>query len=136
MNMKTFLAFVLFLSLAAASERAAASCAKEELKVVGTPSSKTIRIYDAGGKRVGEIDKSLAVDQFVTECDESLGLVKVKLTDDREVWMNRSEAKRTSGPARNPSVCVTESSTKDPGHVVAATSGAEPTEVHCKPPAK
>ncbi len=135
MSMKSLLALVVLLSLATmASERATAGCAME-LEVVGT-ASKTIRIYDDGGKRQGEVDKALALKQLVLDCDESLGLVKVELTDKRVVWMNRSEAKRIAGEARNSSVCVTESATKDAGHTVAATSGAEPAPVHCKPAEK
>lgn len=135
MNNKTLFAFALLLPLAAAvSPQAAAGC-PVVLKVVGT-TSKTIRIYDAGGKKLGEIDKALAVDQPVQDCDESLGLVMVQLKDSRVVWINRGETKRVGDAPANPEVCVTDSSTKDPGHTIVATSGADPSPVHCKPPSK
>jgi hypothetical protein len=138
MNTKALLSFALLLSLApAAWQSAAAGCAME-LEIVG--SSKTsdkIRTYDENGKRGEEVDKSLALKQQVIDCNESLGLVKVVLTNGKETWLNRSEAKRIAGVAQNTSVCVTEPSTRDPDHVVAGTSGAEPTQqAHCNSPTK
>ena len=137
MNRKALLSFALLLSLApAAWQSAAAGCAME-LEIVGT-ASKSIYIYDETGKRLDEkIDKTLALKQLVIDCNESLGLVKVALTNGREVWMNRSEAKRIAGVAQNTSVCLTESSSRESDHVVAGTTGAEPAQqAHCNSPTK
>ncbi len=135
MNTGTYLAVAALVVLGVAtSNQAVAGCAME-LEVVGT-SSKTIRIYKAGGQRDGEVDKALALKQPVLECDETLGLIKVELTDKRMVWINRSDAKRIAGVAQNSDVCVTDPASKDSDHVLAATSGAEPTAAHCKPAGK
>lgn len=129
MKMTTALGALLLLSFAATG-RSYAACSAE-LEVTGTEGATTIRIYDEAGKRIGEVDKALAVKQRAQDCDESLGLVKITLTDSRVVWVNRSEAKRISGVANAP-VCVVAPGS-DPSQVVAASNGVDPSQVKCVP---
>jgi hypothetical protein len=131
MSLKKNIGIAALLLVAVASQHSFAVC-NSDLEVVGTTSA-TIRTFDENGKRVDEIDKSLAVKQRAVDCNESLGLIKVVLTNNRTVWINRSEAKRTGGVAQTAPVCVAAVS-DDPSRVVAATNGVDPALTKCTNP--
>jgi hypothetical protein len=106
------------------STHAHAGC-ENSLQVTGHPNSTTIHIYDSEGHKTGDIPKDLAVNQLSQECNESLGLVKITLTDKREVWVSRTEAKRIAGKADMP-VCTASPPAKAPDTKFGATNGIDP----------
>jgi hypothetical protein len=98
------------------------------LEVVGTSSEK-VKLFDENGKRAGEIDKSQAVERPVVACNETYGIVKIRLADNREVWIDRGETQAVKGAtteATNTRVCLTSAPSKDPTNAHLASNGAQP----------
>jgi hypothetical protein len=91
-------------------------------------SGDKVKLYDAGGKRAGEIDKSQVVGRDVDACDDTYGIIKITLADKREVWIDRNEAKPTDGSdgktARS-EVCVTQERSNDPTNEHLASNGVQ-----------
>jgi hypothetical protein len=116
------------------SQAAQAECSIP-LEVVGTK-SETIKTYNADGTAKGTIEKATAVKQKALDCDESLGLVKIKLANDEVVWIKRSETRRVADAGAPSKVCVKETVSRASDYSATAVAGVEPKAAGCQPASK
>jgi hypothetical protein len=82
--------------------------------------------YDENGDFVGEVKKKdIVVNTPLVACRDTPQLIKVKLTNNETVWVDRLAVKVAGGPAKKPVKCAKvvsrESDTKAP-----AVSGIDP----------
>jgi len=76
--------------------------------------------YDENGDFVGEVKKAdIVVGKPLVACRETPELIKVKLKNNEEVWVDRLAVKVAGGPAKKPMKCANvvarEPDSKSPG---------------------
>lgn len=105
---------------------AAQACDAGGQKVLAVMGDK-VATYDEQGEYVSEIPKaSIQVDAPLVACRESPSLVKVKLADGRDVWVDRLDVKVSGGkttPTRN---CKSQGVSRQTDTTAPAVSGIDP----------
>lgn len=86
-----------------------------------------VATYDEQGEYVSEIPKSvIRVGTPLVACRESPALVKVSLSDGREVWVDRLEVKVGGGKTAPQRECKNKSVSRESDTTAPAVSGIDP----------
>lgn len=110
---------LLFLSAAPAL----ADCGASPPKLVGAARDK-VGVYSASGKFERELEKAALLEGApVLDCNEDLGLVKVKLREGAEAWVDKAEVKLAHAAGEPPRPCVTAAATRPHDKMEPVVSG-------------
>ena len=97
---------VLTLLALAATAQARADCKPSAPKLVGAARDR-VGLYSESGKFEREVEKAALVEgAAVLDCNEDLGLVKVKLREGAEAWVDKAEVKLAHAAGDQARPCV------------------------------
>ncbi|MEO8225515.1 MAG: hypothetical protein ABI661_11990 [Gammaproteobacteria bacterium] len=104
-----------------------ADCSVTGMTVDGALGPK-VGIFDTTGKFIEEISgDQLAVGRELLGCDESLGLVKIRLVSGAEKWVDRAELKIGLPAGSQPTkICVLSPTSRAADHTEPAVAGIDP----------
>ncbi|MCL4721544.1 MAG: hypothetical protein KJ041_06215 [Gammaproteobacteria bacterium] len=106
---------------------ATAECSLAGMTLSGTVADQ-VGVYDANGKFIAEIGREqLVMGSELLGCDESYGLVKVRLVSGEEQWLDRAELKISVDGQQAPRrICVQTASSRAADHTEPAVAGIDP----------
>jgi hypothetical protein len=106
---------------------ASADCSVQGMRLDGALGPK-VGIFDTAGRFIEEISSDqLAVGHELLGCDESLGLVKVRLVSGAEKWLDRAELKIGLPTGSQPTrICVESAISRAADHTEPAVAGIDP----------
>ena len=118
------LGFTLLLATGGATH---AQCSLPGMTLDGTVAER-VGVYDTDGRFVAEIGRDqLALGSELLGCDESYGLVKVRLVSGEEKWLDRAELKISVDGQQEPrKICVQTASSRAADHTEPAVAGIDP----------
>jgi hypothetical protein len=126
LNTKMRILPALLIAIAAVRVAAAGDCDPAGQKVEQVMGSK-VAAYDQAGNFVEDLPKSaIVIGADILDCRSSPALVKIRLADQRSVWVDRLEVKVSGGKAPAPRPCKTAPISRRSDTTTPATSGIDP----------
>lgn len=102
------------------------ACDTTGQKVLAVMGDK-VATYDEQGDYVNDIPKGvIRIDEPLVACRESPALIKVKLADGRDVWVDRLDVKVSSTKAAPPRECKNKGVSREADTTAPAVSGIDP----------
>jgi hypothetical protein len=126
LNTKRIALAALLMSFAVLRVAAAEDCDPKGQKVDQVMGSK-VAAYDQAGNFIEDLPKSaIVIGADILECRNSPALVKIRLADQRSVWVDRLEVKVSGGKAPAPRTCKNAPISRRSDTTTPATSGIDP----------
>jgi hypothetical protein len=118
--------YLLFTPIVLGVWPAAQACDASGQKVAAVLGAQ-VATYNEKGDYVADVPKaSVKVDEPVIACREAPALIKVKLADNKEVWVDRLDVKVTGGKDAGPRTCKNKGVSRQSDTTTPAVSGIDP----------